>query len=388
MNSVLVTNGLLRMALAAVRSLGKKKVEVIAAEKTRVAPSLLSRYCSLPLFSPDARQEPEIYLSWLLDTVKSYKPTVLFPMDDDVMDLAAAHRTELAKYCRLVLPPQESYIIARDKGLAVKAAQKAGLACPETYQIEDLTGIGEISSKITYPVLIKPRMSSGSRGMSIVYDSRLFAKAYREVHEKYPFPLIQEYLEQGDRYDVCLLFNQQSRLKAAFVQKEIRHFPPEMGPSTMQESVYAADLLEQAEALLASLNWQGLAEVEFMKDPQDGKMRFMEINPRFWGSLQLAILAGVDFPWLYYQLAVEGDVRDSFTYESGLRCRHFFPGDVLHFITSKNRFKLDPPLFAGKKERVFDDIVSWEDPLPAGGVVLSCFRYLLDKKMWRFMFKR
>ena len=43
--------------------------------------------------------------------------------------------------------------------------------------------------------------------------------------------------------------------------------------------------------------------VEFKVDPRDGIPKLMEVNPRFWGSLQLAIVSGVDFPYLILKMA-------------------------------------------------------------------------------------
>lgn len=47
----------------------------------------------------------------------------------------------------------------------------------------------------------------------------------------------------------------------------------------------------------------------------------MEVNGRFWGSLQLAVDAGVDFPWLLYRLAVGQPVEVSGTWRVGVRSR-------------------------------------------------------------------
>ena len=68
-------------------------------------------------------------------------------------------------------------------------------------------------------------------------------------------------------------------------------------------------MLEQmAHALLSSLNWHGLAMVEFKYNPTTKQAWFIEINPRLWGSVHLAISAGVEFPYLHYLCATKGAV--------------------------------------------------------------------------------
>src|SRR2546430_8599658 len=84
--------------------------------------------------------------------------------------------------------------------------------------------------------------------------------------------------------------------------------------------------------ILDHVGWHGAAMVEF-KVRADGRPYLMEINPRFWGSLQLAIDAGVDFPWLAYQLAA-GLTPDSVEgYRIGVRNRWLL-GDLDHVYLS------------------------------------------------------
>jgi predicted ATP-grasp superfamily ATP-dependent carboligase len=118
------------------------------------------------------------------------------------------------------------------------------------------------------------------------------------------------------------------RLRAAFAHRRLREKPPTGGVSVLSESV-ALDpqLLGQAERILEALKWHGVAMVEFKRDARDGVARLLEINGRFWGSLQLAVDAGVDFPHLLYRLAVDGDVEPVLTYDVGVRLRWWL-GDL------------------------------------------------------------
>lgn len=389
--TVLITDAQLRKTLAAIRSLGNKGIDIIASEDTRWTTSSFSKFCGRGLVYPRPGKQPEAFFEWLVKTIQEDLVEVLFPMDDNVMDVVIAHKEELQKLCRMLIPDEESYNIASDKGLAVMAAQKAGLNCPETCMPNkeyDLLNLEVYIAELAFPLVVKPRKSNGSRGIVVVNKREDFVKEYLKVHQSFPFPLIQEYICPGPRFDVCLLFNNESQLKASFVQEELRHFPLDRGPSTVQKSVWRPDLVELAAGLLKDLNWQGIAEVEFMYDEKDGKFKFMEINPRFWNSLHLSILSGVNFPWLLYQLIMDGDVPEVSKYEIGVKCRWSLPGDILHFIVNKNRFKMDPPLWAGKRSGVHDDVLSLSDPGPTIGFLLACLHFLPDKDMWKQMFAR
>ncbi|MBU1615921.1 ATP-grasp domain-containing protein [bacterium] len=388
LKSVFLTNGQLRKTLAAARSLGSRGINVTVAEETRFNPAAFSKYCQQSLVCPNARDKPDEFYNWLVKSLKANPSDVLFPMDDDTMDVVMKHRDELQKICYLPLPSTESYAIASDKGKTVELAKEAGIYCPRTVLPENVDNITEVVSYMKYPLIIKPRKSSGSRGICIVTEKDRLKEEYLRVHSKYPYPIVQEYIGTGDRYDVCLLFDEDHRLKASFVQKEIRHFPIDIGPSTVQESVYLPELVKDCLKLMAMLKWIGVVELEFMVDAKDGKMKLMEINPRFWNSLYLSILAGVDFPWLLYKVAIGEDFQGVFEYKRGIRCKWLLPGDLLHFLFNKERFKMNPPLLGGKKHNIKDDIASFDDPMPVLGFVFACLRYLADKKMWETMFKR
>jgi hypothetical protein len=66
--------------------------------------------------------------------------------------------------------------------------------------------------------------------------------------------------------------------------------------------------------------------VEF-KVTDNGSPYLMEVNTRFWGSLQLAIDAGVDFPWLLYQLACDTRPDAVAEFRPGIRLRWLL-GDI------------------------------------------------------------
>jgi predicted ATP-grasp superfamily ATP-dependent carboligase len=399
MNKILLTNAQLRKTLAAVRSLGKQGVPAYVAETTLFSPAAYSRYCKSSLLSPDPDQDQHQYAEWLADTMRDHQIRLLLPMDDNTMQAVMDHADLFEEATLMMLPPPSSYTIAADKGMAAELAAEAGVPVPRTYcptSLDEVEGMGlalstlnslSSLSTLSSPLVIKPRRSSGSRGIRVIEHPQVLQN-YAEVHARYPFPILQEFIPAGERYDVCLLYDAAGELKASFVQKELRHFPLVRGPSTMQESVHRPDLIDLALSIMAHLPWRGIVELEFMIDPRDGLPKFMEINPRFWNSLHASILAGVDFPWLWYRLACGEAVEKVFDYKAGVRCRSLLPGDILHYMANPKRLSMNPSFWSGHATGGSDDIVSWRDPLPALGFVFACLRYVLDPKAWRMLFHR
>ena len=156
----------------------------------------------------------------------------------------------------------------------------------------------------------------------------------------------------------------------------------------MRESIKRPDLVRLGIKLLKLMKWYGVAMVEFKEDPRDGIAKLMEVNPRFWGSLQLAVFSGVDFPYLIYRMAKGESFEPVLTYGVGRRCRWLLPGDLFHFLWNPNRFHLSPPFFDFFHENTCYDIISREDPWPVLGRVLTLLVLLYDRDMRRFLAPR
>lgn len=382
---VLVLDGMWNKTLAVVRSLGKRGFYVAVGEWTRFAASLFSRYCSKRIVYPSPMSFPNGFVEWLLREVRTNRYDMILPTELETQLLIIKNKREIERYTSIPFGDYELLSNVQDKGWLMRYAISNGYLCPKTYLLDNLDAIEDIEDikdVIEYPIVIKPRISSGSRGILYVRKPSELLDAYRKVHKRYPYPLIQEFIPNGGAYGVGVLFNLKSEPRASFVYKRLREYPVTGGPSTLRESVRNDEIRDIALSILKSLGWKGVAMVEFRVDQRDGRPRLMEINPRFWGSLQLALLAGVDFPYLLYKLAVDGDVKQVTDYKIGVMCRWMIPADVLHFLKNPDRFRLIPSFF---DFRIRDDTISLDDPLPTIGMILSVFTFFYAREMRRLL---
>ena len=381
-SKILILDAMWNKTLAAVRSLGRRGFYLTVGEKTRFATALFSKYCSRRVIYPSPASKPDEFLDWLLKEVKANNYDMLLPTEFETLEIILKHKKEIEPYTRVPFADYNLISKVNDKSWLIRYAEKNGYLCPKTYFVETLNEFRY--EGMEYPLVIKPRESSGSRGLVYVNRPSEFLTAFQKVHSRHPFPLVQEYIPNGGAYGVAALFNLNSEPRAAFVYKRLREYPVSGGPSTLRESVKDDDIRDIATSLLKSLNWVGVAMVEFRVDTRDGKAKLMEINPRFWGSLHLAILSGMDFPYLLYKMAVDGDVEPVWDYETGIRCRWLIPGDILHFMSNPNRMRLQPGFFTKTQG---DDIISAADPMPIVGRISSVLPFLFDKEMRRLIFR-
>src|SRR3989304_5661320 len=330
---ILILDAMWNKTLAAVRSLGRRGFYLAVGEKTRFATAIFSRYCSRPFIYPSPLSKPDEFLDWLLNEVKRNNYDMVLPTELETQQIILRNREEMEKYTRVPFADYALTANVQNKAWLMKYAETNGYPCPKTLGT-DLKSVPTVLNDfcyedVEYPLVIKPRESSGSRGIMYVKKPSEFPAALKKVQGRYPLPIVQEYIPHGGAYGVGALFNRNSEPKAAFVYKRLREYPVTGGPSTLRESVKNDEIKEIALNLLKSLKWTGIAMGEFRVGAREGRPKLMEINPRFWGSLQLAIISGMDFPYLLYKMAVDGDIEPVWDYRVGVRCRWLIPGDIL-----------------------------------------------------------
>jgi len=326
--TALVTPGNLRSALAVTRSLGRQGVAVTVADESRRSLAGSSRYCRAAVRVPSPARAGAAFVQAILREVERGGHRVLVPTDDIALSLITEARAQFEGLTVLPFPGPEVVQMAHDKAALMSAAAEHGVPTPRTVVVREPADLETAVRHVGFPAVVKARVSRlavdgqwrGAPGTRYVHSPAELEAACRAVGATIPCPIVQEYIP-GDGRGIFVLMNR-GRLRAAFAHRRLREKPPSGGVSVLSESVALNPrLLEQSERILEALKWHGVAMVEFKRDARDGVSKLLEVNGRFWGSLQLAVDAGVDFPALLYRLAVDGDVEPVLDYEVGVRLR-------------------------------------------------------------------
>jgi len=376
--SALLTPGDLRSALAVTRSLGRRGIKVTVADEGGKSLAGTSRYCQASVRVPSAARSGEAFVSAIRQEVVRGKHRVVIPADDISLSLIAQARSEFEGLTALPFPDFETVQAAHDKGALTALAAEAAIPVPRTVILRGPADLESAIKQVGFPAVVKARVSRFSHGgqwktggaVHYVRTAAELDDAFRAVHAVVPCPLVQEHIP-GDGRGVFVLMNR-GRLRAAFAHRRLREKPPSGGVSVLSESIgLDPKLLEHAERILEALKWHGVAMVEFKHDSRDGVTKLLEINGRFWGSLQLAVDSGVDFPYLLYRLAVDGDIDPVFTYRVGVRLRWWL-GDLDWLLirlrergSLARRLKAIPEFLrpAGRGARA--EVFRPDDPAPA-----------------------
>ncbi|WP_068452137.1 ATP-grasp domain-containing protein [Oleiphilus sp. HI0080] len=356
MSTVLVLDANQRSALSVTRSLGRAGVKVVCADVGSDTLAGASKFCAFSDSYPDPANA-QAFIDRINELIERYSVEVLYPVTEITVYTLLEHVDKL-KPVTLPFPTLDTVKSLSDKGSLVKLCQKLGLNVPASDYFNDLQDFEQNQKEYSFPVVLKPTLSRikpdgvsshgsddfnglGSDGW--INTSVTYAHSREELvslvssmvyFRDYPF-MIQEYIE-GYGSGVFLLYNK-GEYVAHFAHKRLREKPPSGGVSVLSESVEAdPEQLSIAKQLLDAANWHGVAMVEFKVD-QQGKPYVIEVNPRFWGSLQLAVDSGVDFPAMLHKIEMGQAIENSHGYTKGQKLRWLL-GDLDRlYIVLKSR---------------------------------------------------
>jgi predicted ATP-grasp superfamily ATP-dependent carboligase len=337
-DKVLITDGENRIALSVLRSLARRNIETYITVENHAALSCFSRYCKNKILCPSSRRNITGFITTIRKLAYKRRIAFLFPVTDTSLVTVSKYRNTVGSFVARSLPSHESVEKAFDKSLTLMAADEEGIPTPKTFAVRNIAQLRDAARKVTYPAVIKPRWSwiwnqseaSYSRGNYVNSASELLS-FYEAVHKIFPFPLVQEYIP-GKNFSVAAIVDN-CEPKVACCIAVHRTSPVTGGNSVLRETVQLdPKMTTYAFKLLKNLKWHGVAEVEFKMDARDSTPKLMEVNGRFWASLQVAIDSGIDFPYLLYQLIANGKIQPVFNYKIGIKSRWLL-GDIDNLIS-------------------------------------------------------
>ena len=388
---VLVLDAEVLKTLAVVRALGEE-VDVWTASATRPALAAWSRHANRHLHCPS----DDTFPTWLVNCVQTHAIDMLICTQERTIIRASTVYDTLkqAGVC-LTFPPLSVLANAFDKAKTIRCAQHVGVPVPETIIPEDMGQVKVAAAQIGYPVVIKPRHSHFWDGTRFVDSPGLrYATTEKDLDAilqvydvALPPPLVQAYIP-GYGAGIFLLIDAQGNIAAEFAHQRLRDIRPTGSGSVLRKSVAVnPELRERSHVLLREMNWWGIAMVEYRIDERTGEAVLMEVNGRFWGSLQLAVDAGVNFPRLLLEVS-QGKSPPVPTYREGDHVRWWF-GDLVRTLRIlKGQPATYPGSFPSRWTSIKDflgpqpsgtrnEVLRLSDPWPVVGQVLSILRRIV-----------
>ncbi len=306
--------------------------------------------------------------------VESESAAWVVPTSDSSLSIVCAGYEELSRLCAVGCPAPEIVQRVLAKVATLEIATQCGVPVPTSVAIENTAALDAILPTLQFPIIAKP----GDKSNATVHDfkTRTFTSAdeLREAFSqqaRFGEGLLFQTYHRGQGVGVELLMHDSTPI-AAFQHRRLSENPPSGGVAVVAvaESVDPR-LLDYSVRLLNALEWEGVAMVEYRHDPTTGETVLMEVNGRFWGSLPLAVKAGMDFPYYAWEIGQRRMPTVRSTYRSGLRVRwtagslkrfaHAFTDDAEHIGLGAATVQLLADFRPGTRSAMW----SSRDPLPA-----------------------
>lgn len=397
---ILLTNAHKPAGLGAMRSLGRAGHTIIAAfpQGSERPASIWSRYCSGTLDYPDPWRYQFEFRDWLHKQAHSGTIDAVLPISEACIIGVAAMRKDLPSDFLSILPSDASLEFTLSKFQATRMALSLGIPCPPTVFISDGTGTWDDDfSGLHFPMVIKTDNRLTTEGVYIkgrtfvATDGHAVAKILRDHKHGQTRIMAQDMIPGSGTGAFLLRFGATTRLR--FAHRRLHEVPYTGGYSSFRESCRDEGLISLGEAMLDAIDYEGVAMVEFRRGAIDGKPYFLEINGRLWGSLALALHAGVDFPVALIECYQNGRPgHESSRYRAGIQCRNIFPGELNHLLSilgAKNHSGgASPPskfravlkfIALSFNPTIRHDYFWWTDPLPGINQALGITTLFLTK---------
>ncbi|WP_337866665.1 ATP-grasp domain-containing protein [Ignavibacterium sp.] len=360
---VLLSNGWDRISYNILRGLSKENLKVAFGTDNYFGMGYFSKYAAAKFIHHNYKKSEELFIADIISAINNYYPDVYIPTGEEIFAVSRNKKKIEQTGVKLPVSDIQTLETLNNKTISFKIAEKAGIPVPLSIVPRNMDEIHSFIRQEKLPVIIKKDWSRAAQHVIKITEEN-FKNINRILSDhKLSFGnfIVQKFVE-GTTYGVSLLMNQ-GDLRAKFTHKRLRERIITGGPSTLRVSVNNQLLEEYALRLLSSVKFHGVAMIEFKYDERTKQGWFIEANPRFWGSVGLAINSGVNFPYLLYKMAVEGDVEPVNNYEQGI-VTEWWLGDKL--VLLKNHFSTKGKLRDSsykKKVDYFDDFYK-DDPLP------------------------
>ncbi len=298
----------------------------------------------------------------LIKIIKEEEVATIIPFGDKTAEILSKYKNKFVNYVRLTIPDYKVFMSAYDKNQLMILCQEKGYPHPITIDLSQSPDEYELK-KFPYPALIKPNITTGGRGMTLVHSFDEYRCKIDAIVAKYGHCHLQQFIPEGGRQIKVQLFadKKTDRYIGSVIWKQ-RYYPEKGGSSCCNITIDSPELIGLCASVLKDLSWEGFADFDLIEDLRDGKLKIMEINPRFPACIKSAIESGIDYANILVDYTF-GRPLDKYEYKPGAKLRHI-GFEVLWFFLSKNRFRTNPNWFRWFSNRTSFQDFSWCDPLP------------------------
>lgn len=285
------------------------------------------------------------YAFYVLDFLKHHHYDLIIPTSDLNAEFCSFYKGEIEKYTKVLIPEKEIFKKAYDKNNLMTLCKEKSYPHPVTIDLKNWDCVN--ADKLVdfpYPGLLKPNLTSGGRGMTLVNNLEELKNVYPSINLQYGDCHLQQFIMPGGRQiKVEIMTDSYGKLAYSSVIWKQRFYPINGGSSCCNITIEEPEIVEICGKILQDIGWIGFADFDIIEDPKTKQLLIMEINPRTPACVRSAYKSGMDFATMIADATLGIPLRN-YVYKPGKRLRHL-GFEILWFIKSPDRFKADPSWF-------------------------------------------
>jgi D-aspartate ligase len=367
-----VVFGLFETGLGVIRSLGQRGIKVIGIDFKKDI-GWYSRYVK-PMKCPHPLEQEKGFIEWIHKTFSGYnhKYPVFFTSDDFLISFSR-NRDVMSNYFRSNLADSSLLEQISNKYSQFQIASNAGIDLPATWLINELYDFKKIPENIRYPIFIKGqdvnswrKVISGSIKGFLVRDFQELKDKVKEIGGKNVPAILQEVVLGPDTNHLkyCSYTTSSGEILAEFTLQKIRQNPIHFGVGAVVESIHRPELIEIGRKLFSAIGFKGIGSAEFKFDNRDGKLKLIEINPRYWQQNFLSTACGMNFPYLNYLDLLQESPQLIIDFKAGVKwMNRYMDFDSFLKYRKEGRLTFSAWRKSMKGKKVYHDF-TWDDPIP------------------------
>jgi len=302
--NMLILRSNYQKAYPIIKSLSKANYNIIACvdkENSITKSEAISMHVHKIINITNPNINEKVYVKNILKIVKKSNIDMIIPVGFIDFQICSKYKDILEKKCIVPIENYDSFKKVTNKYTLQNIAEKFDVKYPRTLLPERSSKIrfDEFISEVGMPIVLKG-VSDASKPTFLSNKEnieKLYSKLPKEI-------ILQEFIHgRGCGYFV---FSHNGDIKTEFMHKRLFEASPLGGPSVKAIPLHDEKLRKIGRRIVKKLDWTGVMMVEFKKEAETGEYYLIEINPKFWGSLELSYKNGINFPLSMVEYYMEG----------------------------------------------------------------------------------
>ena len=248
------------------------------------------------------------WLDIISKEIENQNISVIVPIAEEEFRFWILNQQLLPNTVKVIpLPQINNFEAAINKHQLSHFLNKHNLSHPKYNRFENFDAYSKESLELNFPIIIKPLHEKGGDGIE-KFENKQALDLYLNKHSKSDELFFQEYIEG---YDIdCSVLCLDGNISKYTIQKGKLEGDNSFAPQLCFDFFKNDALLDVVTQLMKALQWSGVAHIDLRYDEKANDYKIIEVNARFWGSVEGSKFAGINFPDLAIQLALNNAIEN------------------------------------------------------------------------------